>query len=91
MTTATLFFIFFITYFPQLHFQCYPKSPPYTPPTSLHSNSYKEKKIIGADLQVQMFNPLSSWWEAWWNTSIHGTGEEAKSSTSGSMSSRKKE
>jgi hypothetical protein len=24
--------IFFITYFPQLHFQCYPKSPPYPPP-----------------------------------------------------------
>jgi hypothetical protein len=30
----TNFFIFniFITYFPQLHFQCYPKSPPYTSP-----------------------------------------------------------
>jgi hypothetical protein len=27
-----LFYIFFITYFPQLHFQCYPKSPPYPPP-----------------------------------------------------------
>jgi hypothetical protein len=26
------FKIFFITYFPQLHFQCYPKSPPYPPP-----------------------------------------------------------
>jgi hypothetical protein len=26
---------FFITYFPQLHFQCYPKSPPYPPPTFL--------------------------------------------------------
>jgi hypothetical protein len=26
------FLIFFITYFPQLHFQCYPKSPPYPPP-----------------------------------------------------------
>ena len=25
--------IFFITYFAQLHFQCYPKSPPYPPPT----------------------------------------------------------
>jgi hypothetical protein len=24
--------LFFITYFPQLHFQCYPKSPPYPPP-----------------------------------------------------------
>ena len=27
-----IFFIFFITYFPQLHFQCYPKSPTYPPP-----------------------------------------------------------
>jgi hypothetical protein len=26
------FFLFFITYFPQLHFQCYPKSLPYPPP-----------------------------------------------------------
>jgi hypothetical protein len=26
------FWFFFITYFPQLHFQCYPKSPPYPPP-----------------------------------------------------------
>jgi hypothetical protein len=25
------FFFYFITYFPQLHFQCYPKSPPYLP------------------------------------------------------------
>ena len=24
-------YFFFITYFPQLHFQCYPKSPPYPP------------------------------------------------------------
>jgi hypothetical protein len=29
---SSFFFIFFITYFPQLHFQCYPKSPPYPPP-----------------------------------------------------------
>jgi hypothetical protein len=28
------FVFFFITYFPQLHFQCYPKSPPYPPPHS---------------------------------------------------------
>jgi hypothetical protein len=27
--------IFFIMYFPQLHFQCYPKSPPYPPPPTL--------------------------------------------------------
>ena len=35
-------FLFFITYFPQLHFQCYPKSPPYPPPppTSLPTHSH---------------------------------------------------
>ena len=32
-------FYFFITYFPQLHFQCYPKSPPYPPPNPLPINS----------------------------------------------------
>jgi hypothetical protein len=32
ISTAFFFLIFFITYFPQLHFQCYPKSPPYPPP-----------------------------------------------------------
>jgi hypothetical protein len=26
--------IFFIRYFPRLHFQCYPKGPPYPPPQS---------------------------------------------------------
>jgi hypothetical protein len=30
----SLFFKFFIRYFPHLHFQCYPKSPPYPPPHS---------------------------------------------------------
>jgi hypothetical protein len=29
---TTVWFFFFITYFPQLHFQCYPKSPPHPPP-----------------------------------------------------------
>jgi hypothetical protein len=34
---ASFFFFFFITYFLQLHFQCYPKSPPPTPlPTHSH-------------------------------------------------------
>jgi hypothetical protein len=28
---------FFITYFPQFHFQCYPKSPPYPPHFPTHS------------------------------------------------------
>jgi hypothetical protein len=31
------FMIFLIRYFPHLHFQCYPKSPPYLPPTPPHS------------------------------------------------------
>ena len=30
----SLFFFFLIRYFPHLHFQCYPKSPPYPPPYS---------------------------------------------------------
>ena len=34
MQTCIFFYLllFFITYFPQWHFQCYPKSPPYSPP-----------------------------------------------------------
>jgi hypothetical protein len=33
--------IFLIRYFPHLHFQCYPKSPQYTPPhTPLPTNSH---------------------------------------------------
>jgi hypothetical protein len=33
--------MFFITHFPQLHFQCYPKSPPYPPPpTPLLNDSH---------------------------------------------------
>jgi hypothetical protein len=32
-----LFFFFLIRYFPHLHFQCYPKSPQYTPPPT-HSH-----------------------------------------------------
>jgi hypothetical protein len=38
--SATFFFNFFITYFPQLHFQCYPKSPPYPSPTPLPTHSH---------------------------------------------------
>jgi hypothetical protein len=35
------FFInIFIRYFPHLHFQCYPKSPPYPPPTPLLTHSH---------------------------------------------------
>ena len=32
LTWESNFLFFSITYFPQLHFQCYPKSPPYPPP-----------------------------------------------------------
>jgi hypothetical protein len=32
-------FFFLIRYFPHLHFQCYPKSPPYPPPTPLTTHS----------------------------------------------------
>jgi hypothetical protein len=36
-----IFFNIFITYFSQLHFQCYPKSPPYPPPLiSLPTHSH---------------------------------------------------
>jgi hypothetical protein len=31
---------FLIRYFPHLHFQCYPKSPPYPPPTPLPTHSH---------------------------------------------------
>jgi hypothetical protein len=33
-------YLFIITYFPQLHFQCYPKSPPYPTPTPLPTHSH---------------------------------------------------
>jgi hypothetical protein len=33
------FFYFFIRYFPYLHFQCYPKSPPYPPRHSPHTTA----------------------------------------------------
>jgi hypothetical protein len=38
----SIFFLnlFFITYFPQLHFQCYLKSPPYSSPTPLPTHSH---------------------------------------------------
>ena len=40
-----------------------------------HSNSYKEKHLIGAGLQFQRFSPLSSWWEAWQRAGRHGAEE----------------
>jgi hypothetical protein len=32
-----------------------------------HTNSYKTKHFIGAGLQSQRFNSLSSWWETWYH------------------------
>jgi hypothetical protein len=40
LDTLNYFFNFFIRYFPCLHFQCYPKSPPYpSPPNPLPTHS----------------------------------------------------
>jgi hypothetical protein len=46
---------------------------------------------MGAALKVQRFSPLSSWQEAWQHAGGHDAGEVAESSTSGSISSRKRE
>lgn len=53
-----------------------------------HDNSYKGKYLIGTGVQLQMFNPLSSLWEAWQNEGRLGAGK-AKSSTSLSTGSRR--
>ena len=42
-------------------------------------NFYKGQHLIGAGLQFQTFNPLSSWREAWRYTGRHDTREGAKS------------
>jgi hypothetical protein len=44
-----------------------------------HANSYKGKRLIETGLRFQMFNPLSSWQEAWQCPGRHGT-EGAESS-----------
>jgi hypothetical protein len=56
-----------------------------------HGNSYKEKHFVEAGLQVQRFSPLLPWQEAWWHAGRHGAGEGAKSFTSVSAVSRKRE
>jgi hypothetical protein len=43
-------------------------------------NSYKGEHLIGAGLQFQRFNPLSSWWEVWQLLGRHGA-RRAESST----------
>jgi hypothetical protein len=57
-----LFLIFFITYFPQLHFQCYPKSAPYPPPlTSLPTHSHFFFFGPGVPLYCGMYNLRVQW------------------------------
>jgi hypothetical protein len=46
------------------------------------SNYYNGKHLIGAGLQIETFNPLLSWEEAWWHAGRQGAGEGAESSTS---------
>jgi hypothetical protein len=40
------FLIFFIRYFPRLHFQCYPKSPPYPPPHTHIQTTFLKKWVL---------------------------------------------
>ena len=54
-----------------------------------HSNSYKGKHLIGADLQFQRFSPLSSRWEAWQHAGKHGS-QRAEISTSWSIGSSRR-
>jgi hypothetical protein len=53
------------------------------------SKSYRRKKLIGAGLQFQRFNPLSSWQEAWQQVGEEGSGKIVESPTSGSIVSGK--
>ena len=39
-----------------------------------HSNSYKGKHLIWADILFQWFSPLLSWWQAWGYAGRHGAG-----------------
>ena len=43
-------------------------------------NYCKGQHLIGAGLQIQRFNPLSSWQETWQGQGRHGAGEGAESS-----------
>lgn len=55
-----------------------------------HSDSSKEKHLIGAGLQFQRTSSLSSWHKGSWHTGRHGSGEVvADSSTSESAGSGK--
>jgi hypothetical protein len=45
----------------------------------VHHDPYKEKLLIGVNLQLQRFSPPLSWWEAWTD---NGAGAGAESSTS---------
>jgi hypothetical protein len=52
-------------------------------------NSYKGQHLVGVDLQVQRFSPLSSWGEVWQHPGRHGAGG-AESSTSCSEGKQEK-
>jgi hypothetical protein len=56
-----------------------------------HSSLYKWKHLVGAGLQVQRFSLLSSWQGTWQCPGRKGVGGGAKSSTSGSSGSKKRE
>lgn len=49
------------------------------------------KENNGAGLQLEMFNPLTGWWEEWSFTGRRGAGEGTWSSISGSAGSGKRE
>jgi hypothetical protein len=63
-----IFFFFLIRYFPHLHFQCYPKSPPYPPPRPpthplpLFHDQYSLLKEITTDSMCTNFpNHIIHW------------------------------
>jgi hypothetical protein len=51
---------FFITYFPQLHFQCYPKSTPYPPPPLLYPSIPIFLALEDPDIAVSCATMLGS-------------------------------
>jgi hypothetical protein len=50
-----------------------------------------KKENISLGLTIQRVSPLWPWQEAWWQAGRHGAGKVAKSSTSRSAGSRKRE
>jgi hypothetical protein len=61
----SFFKIFFIMYFPQLHFQCYPKSPPYPSP-HFPTHPFPKKQFLGslsALKELKRSNCILDGWE----------------------------